>query len=69
VLNDSLRCAFVLNWGVYGLWVGHALGQLTLAICLGVAVLRVDWSKAAKVAQERAQVDKADGVELLSDYE
>jgi hypothetical protein len=51
---------------VYGLWAGYTLGLVTLTTYLCVAILRVDWVKAAKVAQERAQVDEVEGEELLS---
>jgi len=45
--------AFGFKMGIYGLWIGLFFGLLVVSIMLVTFVIRIDWEKAVKDAQQR----------------
>ena len=48
-------CAFVLELGVFGLWMGLSTGPMTSVLVQACIQKRTDWAEQSLIAQERAR--------------
>ena len=67
-LPVSFYCAFELNLGLYGLWIGNSIGSILQATLLLAAVWRTSWEHESELAKIRVsggplqQIDIVDGL-------
>eukprot|EP01112_Ceratiomyxa_fruticulosa_P001590 TRINITY_DN1176_c0_g2_i1.p1 TRINITY_DN1176_c0_g2~~TRINITY_DN1176_c0_g2_i1.p1 ORF type:complete len:513 (+),score=81.96 TRINITY_DN1176_c0_g2_i1:137-1675(+) len=64
-IPTALVLAFAVKWGLKGLWTGLVLGLVAVNIILVYYVLKLDFQKAAKEAQERTHAKEIEGKALL----